>query len=185
MQKGLRSLGGLLSYIGCLSAQLYKHQSFHTQYSFSCNTFLALLIVKMHSVIAVVALAGLGAAQNLDIAAIQAAPSPAKTEAPVAAASDSMVYSPASASAVGADAIHHDQRGSMRKRQTTSGTVLGGTRTTMTTVKTTSSSTSSSTSACPTTPEAGTYCGFINPLDPCAIQPDGMYLHVFPFLRVR
>ena len=182
MQKGLRSLGGLLSYIGCLSAQLYKHQSFHTQYSFSCNTFLALLIVKMHSVIAVVALAGLGAAQNLDIAAIQAAPSPAKTEAPVAAASDSVVYSPASASAVGADAIHHDK---MRKRQTTSGTVLGGTRTTMTTVKTTSSSTSSSTSACPTTPEAGTYCGFINPLDPCAIQPDGMYLHVFPFLRVR
>nr|POF04440.1 hypothetical protein CFP56_55921 [Quercus suber] len=27
--------------------------------------------------------------------------------------------------------------------------------------------------ACPTQPEAGTYCGFINPLDPCAPQPDG------------
>lgn len=34
-------------------------------------------------------------------------------------------------------------------------------------------STSSSTTACPTTPEAGTYCGFINPEDPCAPQPDG------------
>ncbi|EME78143.1 uncharacterized protein MYCFIDRAFT_79360 [Pseudocercospora fijiensis CIRAD86] len=27
--------------------------------------------------------------------------------------------------------------------------------------------------ACATQPEAGTYCGFINPLDPCAPQPDG------------
>lgn len=27
--------------------------------------------------------------------------------------------------------------------------------------------------ACPTTPEEGTYCGFINPLDPCSAQPDG------------
>lgn len=27
--------------------------------------------------------------------------------------------------------------------------------------------------ACVTQPEAGTYCGFINPLDPCAPQPDG------------
>ena len=26
---------------------------------------------------------------------------------------------------------------------------------------------------CVTHPEAGTYCGFINPLDPCAPQPDG------------
>lgn len=35
------------------------------------------------------------------------------------------------------------------------------------------SGTSSSTTACPTTPEDGTYCGFINPEDPCAPQPDG------------
>lgn len=27
--------------------------------------------------------------------------------------------------------------------------------------------------SCPTQPEAGTDCGFINPLDPCAPQPDG------------
>ncbi|KAF4554973.1 Hypothetical protein D9617_3g020420 [Elsinoe fawcettii] len=36
----------------------------------------------------------------------------------------------------------------------------------------TGSSTNSATSACPTTPEDGTYCGFINPEDPCAPQPD-------------
>jgi len=37
----------------------------------------------------------------------------------------------------------------------------------------TGSSTTSSSTACPTQPEAGTYCGFINPEDPCAPQPDG------------
>nr|POE48974.1 hypothetical protein CFP56_32126 [Quercus suber] len=35
------------------------------------------------------------------------------------------------------------------------------------------SATVTSGQACPTQPEAGTYCGFINPLDPCAPQPDG------------
>ncbi|EME44698.1 hypothetical protein DOTSEDRAFT_24689 [Dothistroma septosporum NZE10] len=35
------------------------------------------------------------------------------------------------------------------------------------------SRTATATGACPTTPEKGTYCGFINPLDPCAPQPDG------------
>ena len=34
----------------------------------------------------------------------------------------------------------------------------------------TSTSTTSSETACVTTPEAGTYCGFINPEDPCARQ---------------
>lgn len=38
---------------------------------------------------------------------------------------------------------------------------------------TTGTTTISSTSSCPTTPEEGTYCGFINPEDPCAPQPDG------------
>lgn len=33
--------------------------------------------------------------------------------------------------------------------------------------------TTTSGQACPTQPEAGTYCGFINPEDPCAPQPDG------------
>ena len=135
----------------------------------------------MRSVIAIAALAGLGAAQNLDVAAIQAAPPPAKTMAPVDAVSDSVAHSAASASAIGAGAVHHNERSSMRKRQTRSSTVSSGTQTTMNTV--TSSSTSSSTSACPTTPEAGTYCGFINPEDPCAKQPDGMYLFLFYYLH--
>jgi len=37
----------------------------------------------------------------------------------------------------------------------------------------TGTSTTSSSTACPTQPEEGTYCGFINPEDPCAPQPDG------------
>jgi hypothetical protein len=37
----------------------------------------------------------------------------------------------------------------------------------------TASSTTTANQPCVTQPEAGTYCGFINPLDPCAPQPDG------------
>ncbi|KAF7186161.1 Hyphally regulated cell wall protein 4 [Pseudocercospora fuligena] len=37
----------------------------------------------------------------------------------------------------------------------------------------TGTATSSAPGSCATQPEAGTYCGFINPLDPCAPQPDG------------
>lgn len=40
-------------------------------------------------------------------------------------------------------------------------------------VSTASTSTTSSEYACATQPEEGTYCGFINPEDPCAPQPDG------------
>lgn len=40
------------------------------------------------------------------------------------------------------------------------------------------SQTTSAESACPTVPEARTYCGFINTEDPCAPQPNGT-----PFLR--
>ncbi|KAK5153598.1 hypothetical protein LTS14_007292 [Recurvomyces mirabilis] len=47
------------------------------------------------------------------------------------------------------------------------------TSSTSTTQQQSSTLTSSSSTACPTTPEAGTYCGFINPEDPCAPQPDG------------
>ena len=44
--------------------------------------------------------------------------------------------------------------------------------TTILSTKTGTTTTSSST-VCPTQPEAGTYCGFINPEDNCAPQPDG------------
>lgn len=37
----------------------------------------------------------------------------------------------------------------------------------------TGTKTSTAPSSCPTTPENGTYCGFINPEDPCSPQPDG------------
>lgn len=42
-----------------------------------------------------------------------------------------------------------------------------------TSVSNTATSTTSSSTSCPTTPEEGTFCGFINPEDPCAPQPDG------------
>ncbi|WPH00365.1 Hypothetical protein R9X50_00319200 [Acrodontium crateriforme] len=48
------------------------------------------------------------------------------------------------------------------------------------TIPASSTGTVSSTSACPTTPEAGTYCGFINPEDPCSPQPDGYGPKVSP-----
>ncbi|KAK5114436.1 hypothetical protein LTR85_010259 [Meristemomyces frigidus] len=48
------------------------------------------------------------------------------------------------------------------------------------TLQQSSSTTSSSSTACPTTPEAGTYCGFINPEDACAPQPAGSGPQVQP-----
>lgn len=48
------------------------------------------------------------------------------------------------------------------------------------TVQQSSTSTTSSSTACPTVPEAGTYCGFINPEDPCAVQPAGSGPQVQP-----
>ncbi|KAI6892826.1 hypothetical protein KC318_g6367 [Hortaea werneckii] len=49
-----------------------------------------------------------------------------------------------------------------------------------TSVQTTGTATTSSSTSCPTTPEDGTYCGFINPEDPCAVQPDGYGPKVSP-----
>ncbi|KAH6668722.1 hypothetical protein B0J14DRAFT_674191 [Halenospora varia] len=49
---------------------------------------------------------------------------------------------------------------------------------------TTGTATTSLESSCPTEPEAGTYCGFINPEDPCAPQPDDMFLPVLRYAQV-
>lgn len=49
-----------------------------------------------------------------------------------------------------------------------------------TSVQTTGTATTSSSTSCPTTPEEGTYCGFINPEDACAPQPDGYGPKVTP-----
>lgn len=45
--------------------------------------------------------------------------------------------------------------------------------TTCTPVSWTNTNTYTTVSSCPTPYEIGTYCGFINPEDPCAVQPDG------------
>ncbi|KAK3110747.1 hypothetical protein LTR53_014658 [Teratosphaeriaceae sp. CCFEE 6253] len=63
---------------------------------------------------------------------------------------------------------------------TTSSSIPATTPSTSTTNQQSSTSTTSSDTACPTTPEAGTYCGFINPEDPCAPQPDGYGPQVKP-----
>lgn len=52
--------------------------------------------------------------------------------------------------------------------------------TSMSTGQLSATATASSDAPCPTTPEAGTYCGFINPEDPCAPQPGGLGPHINP-----
>ena len=52
--------------------------------------------------------------------------------------------------------------------------------TSMSTAQLSATTTTSSDTPCPTTPEAGTYCGFINPEDPCAPQPGGLGHHITP-----
>ena len=109
------------------------------------------------------AFAGLAAAtpspQLFDFNLIQDAPSPTATAPPLTAVSDMVTISPAEVSSAASAAVTAVQSGVAKmKRGVASST---GTATT------------SSTSSCPTTPEAGTYCGFINPEDACAKQPDG------------
>ena len=118
----------------------------------------------MRYTLAFVALIGLTAAtpspQLFDLNLIEDAPSPAATAPPLAAVSDFVTISPAEVSSMASAAVTAVQTGVAKmKRGAASST---GTATT------------SSTSSCPTTPEAGTFCGFINPEDACAVQPDGM-----------
>jgi len=113
--------------------------------------------------VAFAAVAGLAAAspspQLFDLNMIQAAPSPAATAPPLASVSDVNPISPASESSVASAAVTAVATGVAKRGDSSS----------------TGTATTSSTSSCPTTPEAGTYCGFINPEDPCAKQPDGTY----------
>ncbi len=95
--------------------------------------------------------------QLFDFNMIQTAPSPTATSPPLTAVSDVNTINSASQSSSVSAAVTAVATG-VAKRGVSSST---GTATT------------SSTSSCPTTPEAGTYCGFINPEDPCAKQPDG------------
>ncbi|KAI4725582.1 hypothetical protein E4T49_06651 [Aureobasidium sp. EXF-10728] len=84
--------------------------------------------------------------------------------------SSSVVASSSSSSSVAASSSSSSAAVSSAASSTSSGSA------TVNTV----SGTSSSSSACPTTPEEGTYCGFINPEDPCAPQPDGYGPKVTP-----
>ena len=116
--------------------------------------------------------------QTFNPSLINAAPSPVFTQAPYNAASQTLEYNTASASAVGTAAASSAVviPGQKYRRQNTQGSSV-----TPSTVNIgTASSTAASASSCPTQPEAGTYCGFINPEDPCAPQPDGG-LYLLPF----
>ena len=107
--------------------------------------------------LAFAAFAGLAAAtpspQLFDFNLIQDAPSPTATTPPLTAVSDMNTLSPAEASSAASAAVTAVQTGVAKIKRGTA--------------------TTSSTSSCPTTPEDGTYCGFINPEDACAKQPDG------------
>ncbi|KAI4785886.1 hypothetical protein E4T45_13964, partial [Aureobasidium sp. EXF-8846] len=94
----------------------------------------------------------------------------ASSSSSVAASSSSVVASSSSVVASSSSASSAASSSSVAVSTTSSGTA------TINTV----SGTSSSTTACPTTPEDGTYCGFINPEDPCAPQPDGYGPKVTP-----
>lgn len=148
------------------------------------------------------ALARLASAQDFDFAAILNAASPSETSPPLAAAnatnaavdtaavaasiSSNVVPTSASITGASASAASTQQPAATDLEKRMPGWGWGNTKTTIkTTTKPTTTSTSttsqqqssttttSSESACPTTPEEGTYCGFINPEDPCAVQPDG------------
>ncbi|KAK1068706.1 hypothetical protein LTR74_005364 [Friedmanniomyces endolithicus] len=155
------------------------------------------------AIFAAVAIARLAAAaptpQQFDFAAVLDAPSPSATGPPltvvanatstfsvdtasIAASVSAEITTVATASITGASAsaasTQEPSSTGLAKRgpppppkPTTSSSTATSSKTT--TSQQSSTSTTSSTSACPTTPEAGTYCGFINPEDPCAPQPDG------------
>lgn len=123
----------------------------------------------MHSAILIAAFAALAAAspapQNLDFIGI-AATTVGQVGPALSAVTDTGIYNIATATAAASSLA------STVASAVASTTVVNKKR------QTTGTSTTSTTSACPTTPEAGTYCGFINPEDPCAIQPDGKYKSV-------
>lgn len=111
---------------------------------------------------------------ELNVGAIQAAPSPSYTGPPIAAVEQTSSYNAASASSVGGAAVtsvatapNKAKRGDDNGQSSTSAPSGASSNTPTSTV--------SSAGSCPTTPEAGTFCGFINPEDACAKQPDGIF----------
>ncbi|KAK5118848.1 hypothetical protein LTR62_000057 [Meristemomyces frigidus] len=155
------------------------------------NIILAAAIARMAS--------AAPAPQMFDFAAVLEAPSPSVTGPPQTAVANatsiysvdtaslasvisSQVTSAVTASITGASASAASTElptsSALQKRSAIS--TVPTTASTTTTQGQSSTLTSSSSTACPTTPEAGTYCGFINPEDPCAPQPDGYGPKVVP-----
>lgn len=151
----------------------------------------------MASLFAVFALAGWAAAspaaQAFDLGVIGAAPTPTVTAAPLASVIDTISYSPTDASVLGSSAVNVVGTAVAKVKRDNGGCWgYGGwgpkpskspkpspyPTPSKSTSQTSGTATTSSSTACPTTPEAGTYCGFINPEDPCAPQPDGQSLNI-------
>lgn len=149
----------------------------------------------MASLFVVAALAGLAAAspaaQAFDLGVIAAAPIQTVTAAPLASVIDTISYRPADASVLGSAVanavgtavakVKRDEGGcwgygGWGPKPTYSSSVSSYPAPSKSTSQTSGTATTSSSTACPTVPEAGTYCGFINPEDPCAPQPDGQSL---------
>jgi len=87
----------------------------------------------------------------------------------------------ASSSAVSSSAASSSAKSSSVSSSTSSAAQVPTTLSaTSTTVQSSGTTTTSSDTSCPTQPEAGTYCGFINPEDDCAVQPDGYGPKVTP-----
>lgn len=143
----------------------------------------------------IAALAGIAAAQDFDFDAVQNAPDPSLMGPPLTAVSattssintavlaasiSSDITTVATASITGTSASAASTEQPSSQPAGSSLAKRGQSTTTTPTTQQTSTGTSSSTTACATTPEAGTYCGFINPNDPCAPQPDGYGPHVTP-----
>lgn len=155
----------------------------------------------MASLFVVAALAGLAAAspaaQAFDLGVIGAAPTPTVTAAPLASVIDTISYSPTDASVLGSSVanavgtavakVKRDDGGCWgyggwgpKPSQSPSPSPSPYPTPSKSTSQTSGTATTSSSTACPTVPEAGTYCGFINPEDPCAPQPDGLSLNSSP-----
>ncbi|KUJ19494.1 uncharacterized protein LY89DRAFT_546028, partial [Mollisia scopiformis] len=114
------------------------------------------------------------ASQVIDFASVNAAPSPSLTGPPPFATINEVSINIASVAAEGSAAVTGVASASATASQAVNAKRVWGWDVTSV------SSTTSSTTSCPTTPEPGTYCGFINPEDACAIQPDGYGPHVEP-----
>lgn len=122
----------------------------------------------------------LSAAEGFDVGSIQSAPSPVWTAPPLNAGYQTIPYGPALASSEGYAAVttvaaaitaNIPKRGLYERNTSTSASTL--------TTPLTPTSADPSATACPTAIEEGTFCGFINPEDPCAKQPDGRCSTIF------